>query len=254
MKTSTKLIIILLISVPASLWAYSYLLKKRVDAHAIVLELKPEHLDENFTPKDLPPFRHVVIDGTLVMGEGKNVTRFIDWQPRVTIGDYSQSSKNIIRILKGFEPVVNTTVSNDTLYITFSKKVPTKMKNYNEDNYYSEIAKVSITDLQSFTGSFGQFYLNVSPDIRSLKLDMAGTGSLELNGMLLKKAYITLHDSATATLNKVKYYDLYLNLLNKSRVTLDDNSAEHFHTLQVDTSAVMIINGKASKIKALLDK
>jgi len=254
MKTSTKLIIILLISVPASLWAYSFLLKKRVDAHAFVLELKQEHLDENFTKKDLPPFKHVVIDGTLVMGERKNVTRFINWQPRVTIGDYSQSSKNTIRVLKGFEPVVKTMVSNDTLYITFSKEVPTKIKNYNEDNYYNEIAKVSIKDLRSFTGSFGQFYLNVSPDIRSLKLDMAGTGSLELNGILLKKANITLHDSATATLNKVKYYDLYLNLLDKSRVTVDDNSAKHFHALQVDTGAVMIMIGKANKLKAVLDK
>jgi hypothetical protein len=251
MKTSTKLLILFLTCIPASVWAYNLLLKRHLNAHQLIIEVRPELDNNRYTEKILPVFKHLVIDGTMVMGEQDYLEKATNWQPRITVGDYKNSRNNTIRLLKGYENVIRTKLYNDTLYISFAKKIRTKIKPYSDENYWDDVLKVRSAQLQSFSGRFGQFNINVNPAIRELRLNMSGYGNLSLQGNKLQRADILLKDSVTSNLN-IKCDDLYYTLLGKSQLTLDQQSAGRYHPGLIDSSARISITGYATRFTNML--
>jgi hypothetical protein len=86
MKTSTKLLLIFFLCIPISLWAYNSLLKKQLAARNIVMELRPDP-SQQYTEIKLPPFKHLVINGSLTYGNKgeKNA----NWRPAIAVGHHS---------------------------------------------------------------------------------------------------------------------------------------------------------------------
>jgi hypothetical protein len=248
MKTSTKLLIIFFACIPASLWAYNLLLKKQVQAHNLVLEFRPG--PNEYTEIKLPAFKHVIVNGALNFGTQND--KNLNWRPNIRIGDLSPSNTtNGIQILKGYEDVVKYHIRNDTLYVAFRKN-----KVYDDSpytSYWKDLIKISLSDLQTVDASYGTFNINGMPRTsKTLDIKLNGKSRLDITGVTQNRLNLTIRDSSEVVIDKNDINDIYYNIPNKGRLTIDIYSAKHFHAGLVDSLAWINVQGKAGQVKTLL--
>ncbi|MDB5129470.1 hypothetical protein [Mucilaginibacter sp.] len=245
MKTSTKLLIIFFACIPASLWAYNSLLKKQLQAHNIVLELRPDP-NQQYTEIKLPHFKYLVVNGSLTYGS-KN-EKNANWRPPIQVGQFND---NFINILRGYADIVKHRISNDTLYVTFHKNAV-----YDESSYMyyqSDVVRIGTNDLHSVDVSYGRFniYGNLHTD-NNVKITVDGKSNLDFQGLLADRLDLTLKDSSEVNAQQNKINDFYYNLPKKGRLTVDVYSAKHFHPGTIDSLAWISVQGKAGDVKQLL--
>ena len=245
MKTSTKLLLIFFLCIPISLWAYNSLLKKQLTSHNIVMELRPDPT-QGYTEIKLPPFKHLVIDGSLTYGS-KN-EKNANWRPAIAVGQFNDNS---ISILNGYSDIVKHRIANDTLYVTFHKNAI-----YDDESYMyyrPEVVTIATNNLHSIDASYGRFNIHGNSHTHNdLKFSVDGKSSVDFIGFLSNRVDLTLKDSSEFTAQQNKITDLYYNLPHKGKFTVDAYTAKHFHPGNIDSLAWINIQGKASDIKQLL--
>jgi hypothetical protein len=248
MKTSTKLLIIFFTCVPLSLWAYNSLLKKQLDAHNIVMEFRPDPA-QTYTEEKLQPFKYVVVNGALTFGE-KNETN-ISWQPKVKFGDNVVNTTNAINIIRGYDKIVNHRISNDTLYVTFHKN---GFFNTDPYGYYDpEVVRITANDLHSVDASNARF--DISGNLKTakkLKIVLDGKSNMYISNMLTERLDLIVKDASEVNLQANNFNDLYYDLPDKGRLTVDVYSAKHFHPGIIDSLAWINVQGQARQLKQLL--
>lgn len=245
MKTSTKLLILFLACIPASLWAYNALLKQQLAARNIVMNLRPDP-NQQYTEIKLPPFKYVVINGSLTYGKKNDVNA--NWRPPISIGQFPYNS---IRILKGYADIVNHRIANDTLYVTFHKNAVYDEAGYMY--YQADVVTIRTNDLHGVDASYGRF--NIHGDLHTknnVKFNINGKSNVELLGFLADRLDLTLKDSSEVNSQQNKINNFYYNLPHKGRLTVDVYSANHFHPGIIDSLAWLNVQGKAGQVKQLL--
>jgi hypothetical protein len=248
MKTSTKLLLIFFLCIPVSLWAYNSLLKKQLAARNIVMELRPDPT-QAYTEIKLPPFKYLVIDGSLTYGTKgeKNA----NWRPAIRLGDNMQNNTNSLNILKGYADIVKHRIVNDTLYVTFHKNAVYDDASYMF--YQPEVIKITTHDLHSLDASYGRFNIDGTiKTAKNLKINVDGKSSVDMMGLSPNRLDLTLKDSSEFNAQQNQITDLYYNLPHKGKFTVDAYTAKHFHPGNIDSLAWINIQGKAGDIKQLL--
>jgi hypothetical protein len=249
MKTSTKLLIIFLACIPASLWAYNSLLKKQLDSHNIVLELRPDP-DQQYNEEKLPPFKYLVVNGSLTFNDGKSPD--INWLPKVGLGNSGQkTATNNVSILKQYANIVKHHIAHDTLYLSFNNSVKYDAGEYGF--YQPDIVKINVADLQEVNSSFTRLSINtgIVPALL-FKVVVANKSNLMMNGLIADKLDLTVKDSSEADLNGNIINNLYYAIPGKGKLTMDIYTAKHFYPGKIDSLAWMEIKGKGLEMQQYL--
>jgi archaellum component FlaG (FlaF/FlaG flagellin family) len=252
MKTSTKLLIIFLACIPVSLWAYNSLLKKQLEAHNLVMELRPD-LSQSYNEEKLPAFKYVVVAGALTFSDGSH--KDSSWLPKLNIGDLGhvghQNTANTISILKQYADIVKHRIVNDTLYISFNKSVKYNTESY--PPYLPEIVKVTAIDLHEFNGSSVRVSIDggIVP-ARLFKISVSGNSNIVVTGQITDRLDLAVNDSSSADLMANKINDIYYTLPGKGKLTMDVYTANRFHPGKIDSLAWMEIKGKGHDVQQYL--
>lgn len=244
MKTSTKLLFIFFLSIPVSLWAYNALLKQQLNAGNLVMQLRPDP-NQSYNKKQLPAFKYVVVNGALTLGNGSYKDE--NWQPKINFGNNDKGGY-AISILKQYADLVEQTVVNDTLYISFHKNVKYDTEPYAP--YEPFIININAVDLHQFDGSFAQF--NFDPTFvpaLAFKVNIAGKSKLLLNGIITERLDLAVKDSSEATLNANNINNLYYTIPGKGKLSMDIYTAKHFYPGKIDSLAWMEIRGKGNDVQ-----
>jgi hypothetical protein len=248
MKTSTKLLIIFLACIPASLWAYNSLLKKQLQAHNIILELRPDPAQQ-YTEVKLPSFKYIVINGALTFGSKND--KNTNWLPRIRLGDNMPNATNSINILKPYAGIVKHRITHDTLYVTFHKNALYDASPYTF--YDPEIVKITTNDLHGLDASYGRFNIGGwLQTAKSLKINVDGKSYVDMSGISPDRLDLTLKDSSEMNAQMNRINNFYYNLPHKGKLTVDVSSAKHFHPGNIDSLAWINVQGKARELKQLL--
>lgn len=245
MKTSTKLLLIFFLCIPISLWAYNSLLKKQLAARNIVMELRPDP-SQQYTEIKLPPFKHLVINGSLTYGNKGE--RNANWRPAIAVGQFNDNS---ISILNGYSDIVKHHIANDTLYVTFHKNAIYDDASYMY--YQPEVVKIGTDNLHSVDASYGRFNLHGNLHTNNdLKITIDGKSNVDFISFLANRLDLTLKDSSEFSAQQNSITNFYYSLPHRGKFTVDAYTAKHFHPGNIDSLAWINIQGKASDVKQLL--
>lgn len=256
MKTSTKLLIALLLCIPLSMAVYGYLLKQQFDAGNFFQDISSNKFTYVF--KTLPPFKHVVVDGLLYVVDESLLTRnqkvktehFVGTRTTAIGGDYlieftDIEKENGYSILSQYEDFIKTKIKSDTLYISLFKL-------NGKDLYVPNVAFLSInsSDLKSLKLSNGNYRIKeiVGKDL-SVKLQFA---NLAVAGVTLDSLHVFSTDDKKINIDSSNIALFQYRLLNKSKLILGDNKIKTFKDLGSDSLAEISVQGKAKDMEKFL--
>ena len=147
--------------------------------------------------------------------------------------------------------MVKQTVVNDTLYISFHKKIKYDADPYPPYDPY--IININAVDLHQLDGSFAQFNVDASVvPARQLKVSMAGKGNLSINGMTADRLDLAVKDLFEVNLSANSINNLYYTIQGNGKLTMDIYTAKHFYPGKIDSLAWMEIKGKGLEMQQYL--
>jgi hypothetical protein len=180
----------------------------------------------------------------------------VTWQPKISLGDMGRPSKtNAIKMLRLYADIIQTRVSNDTLYISFYKKVKyNDGGNYNPNtNISTDLVRLKATDLRSVNAAHAQYSLNSGVKIKdALNVIIGDNSRMDIYGNLINKLDLLVKDSASVNISPNTVADLHYSLLYRGGLTVNTNTAKHYYAGRVDSLAWLTINGNAKDIKGFL--
>ncbi len=220
MKTSTKLLIAFFTGIPIVLVAHSWLLKKQYVAGKLTINYYDDRDDYNYTT--LPRFKYLVINGAVTSGDlhnggigyrSFNTHAYVDIEPNAKKG---QS----VGILKTYQSLLNTRLSNDTLYIWLYRRAQIKQGDYWRFN--QQLLRVYLdSTANNITTANGNFMLT----------------SAAVHSYVPNNVISTLNGS-----NRISVSSQFTRQLNKHRLTL----AIHNGTLNVNNLVTDTVNTLAT--------
>lgn len=243
MKTSTKLLIIFFSCIPISLWAYNYILKNEYTAGRFTRDYYPDW-QFNYVERKTPDFKYIVIDGAL-RSPGNTPS---DWKPRILIDSSKTSSQqhNTITIAGGYEQLFQTTVKNDTLYITFfTKNDPRNIDNSGIDG----VGLVKINAAKVLSVKASNAYISIVGKLSgadSLTLATPNNGQFDIYNLKINKLNIDGSGYAQLNIEETNHIrNLYYTLGDSSILRLKSHPVQQFHPGKIDSRAGIEITGKA---------
>lgn len=261
MKTSTKLFIIFLISIPVSLVVFNMMLKNELIAGNLT-QVQYYNSDFNYIEKKLPPFKYLVIDGAMVSGDTTNNKRYkrdADWQPKIQISLIADSitKTSRFRYLRNYADFLRTRVHNDTLFISFYKKVIADRFNSYGDNYVNDLIKINApnTKLVSVRSALVNLdNMKASSPVDSLALISAGKNTFKINYLNVNRLNVEIKNSAKVVINENNNHinSLYYSMLNNGHLQVEANTVKHFYPGKADSLARISLSGNANDLKKML--
>ncbi|GAA3993632.1 hypothetical protein [Mucilaginibacter dorajii] len=251
MKTSTKLIIILFTCIPVSLLAYNFILKAEYQKGNFVRDLYPQDNTSYIIKPGLPDFKHIVIEGSLNLGEGRSET----WMARVWIGgnNATQKSGNSLSVIEELKDNLNATVKHDTLFISFhvTGKFDNTATTWNHGN---DIVKIYCSQVKSVSIRYANVTIGNNPGTADfLKLIVGDGSNYNIQRLHLKSLAVIAKDSSYLNILKNNQIGtLSYSLQGKSTLNVDENPARQYIAERVDSAAKIQLTGKASVLQKQL--
>ena len=251
MKTSTKLIIIFFTCIPTSLLAYNLILKAEYKKGNVVRELEPRDNNIYVSKTGLPKFTHVVINGSLNVGNGG----FEYWMAHVWIGgkDSTRKTGTGLEIIEGLKDNLNAMVKSDTLFISFH--IIGKFDNVSTTwNRESDIVKIYSDRVKSVKISYADVTIGSNPGTTdSLKLTVGDRSRYDVRNLQLQKLVVVAKDNSNLNIWQTNRIGaLNYSLRDTSSLTIDENPVQRYLAEQVDSTAKIQISGKASVLQKQL--
>ncbi|MEO3403511.1 DUF2807 domain-containing protein [Mucilaginibacter sp. CAU 1740] len=251
MKTSTKLIIIFFMCIPTSLLAYNFILKAEYKKGNVVRDLYPKNNSFYVNKTGLPKFTHVVINGSLNVGNGG----FEQWMAHVWVGgiDSSLKADNRVGALEELKDNLEATVKNDTLFISFH--ATGKYDRFSTTwNHESDIVKIYASKVKSVSIRFANVTIGKNPDLTdSLNLTVGDYSRFNVQNLQLQKLTVVAKDSSSVSiLQSNKIGTLNYSIQGKSILHVDGSPAQRYVARRVDSAAMINLTGKASILQKQL--
>jgi hypothetical protein len=237
MKTSTRLLIILFISIPATMVAFNWLLINEYNEGNLTVRWRPTTHDTT----ELPAFKHVVMDGRLHHSKGiqsingllLDFVSYPNQKPLLLIPDFLH--KNVV-----------TKVINDTLYISYYKEHVQEGIFWDWSSYHLSLYGSKINSL---TLNYGH-YLIIHLATDSLRLQ-ATNADVSVNNVTTTMLNIAAHGSSTIHLyanNKVEQFE-YSILDKEGKLEVEHNAAQSYKPGDVHPDAQLVLIGKAPEMQ-----
>jgi hypothetical protein len=234
MKTSTRLLIILFISVPVTMFAFNWLLIREYHAGKLTIRWTPT-MDETM---ELPAFKHVVMDGRLHHSKGN---RHLNGVLLHLASDARQ--KPVLMIPKILRKNVVIKVLNDTLYISYYKK--------NVSDAFLNWPRLSLygSKINSLTLHYGH-YLITHLTTDSLRLQ-ATNAKVDVNNLTATTLQAVAHGPSTIHLyanDKVEQFE-YSILDKDGKLEVEHGAAQSYKPGEVHPDAHLVLIGKAPEMQ-----
>jgi hypothetical protein len=251
MKTSTKLIIIFFMCIPTSLLAYNFILKAEYKKGNVVRNLYPKNNSVYVNRTGLPQFTHVVINGSLNVGNGG----FEQWMAHVWVGgiDNTLKADNRVGVLEELKDNLDATVKSDTLFITFHTK--SKYDNTATTwNHESDIVKIYANKVKSVNIRFASVTIGKNVAVSdSLNLIVGDYSHYDVQNLQLQKLTVVAKDSSSISiLQSNKIGMLNYSIQGKSILHVYGSPAQRYVAQRVDSAAMINLTGKASALQKQL--
>ncbi len=218
MKTSNKLLILLLIAIPISLWTYNLCMKQAYLQGNFYIE----NLSIDTVYQDLPSFNHITIDGRLHYKNGWMGSSSFN----VRIITSNNEKLNLYQLYKPshLDDVLQAKVENDTLFLSLCKE------NVNQNYFWGSLI-VKVPQLNSAKFNYGTFSLeNLYSKAFSLSVS---NGTVDIKKSIISHTNL-LSDSSTVNIKGSNLLDTVLYTAGtKTHLWLDKGNIKH---LKTDTS------------------
>ncbi|WP_316803982.1 DUF2807 domain-containing protein [Pedobacter nototheniae] len=202
MKTSYRILIVLIILIVLSLSGFNLLMKSKYKKGDFAEELLPQKngWKAEMTFKEVPAFKHLVINGAIQTSENKEML----WNP-IYLVNSSANQKNSIGILKFLEPLLKYQISSDTLYLTLEKN------RINEKTLSNTIYDPT-------------FFLTV----QSLQSVTIKNGTCRIDSLVANQSFkINTQNNSKFLINYLKTDNLYLDASGNSGITISNTWLLH---------------------------
>lgn len=239
MKTSTRLLIILFLSIPVTMFAFNWLLVNEYKTGNLSLIQWTQYPEEK---RELPAFKHVVMDGRFHHSKG---TQPINGGLTLEIAsDIAQSPLLVIPEIARKNVV--TKVMNDTLYISYYKK------NVDADAaLYWNWRHLTLygSNISSLTLNYGN-YLIIHLATDSLNLQ-ATDAIVSVNNLTAKTLNAMVHGSSTVHFYENNKVDQFAySLLDKNgKLEVTHNTSQSYKPGEVNPDAQLVLIGKAPEME-----
>ncbi|GEM_PF-6125455 len=257
MKTSTKLTILLFSLILLAMVAYSYLLQQQFEAETFYYKHYPSK--NKYIFKQLSEFKNIVIEGDLKISKESTLTSnkpvqpgaaekpetivSLDWEAPVQL-IYSKN-KTGYDVSNGYEDIVKTKISNDTLYISFFKRYAK-----NAGTPPLNVLKIYSDELVSLKAISGTYKIT---DFDGDKLSIFAEDS-RINAFKINYQELIVHAEKvksihidSSTINTLNY-----SLKGKSKLQLSNNTIKQFRKEDVDSTSKISVEADALSMDKFL--
>lgn len=239
MKTSTRLLIILFISIPVTMFAFNWLLVNEYKAGNLSLITWAQTAEEK---RELPAFKHVVMDGRFHHSKG---IQPINGGLTLEIAS-DPGQKPLLMIPEIARKNVVIKVINDTLYISYYKKnidVDAALYwNWHHLTLYG--SKIS-----SLTLNYGNYLiLHLATDSLNLQ---ATDAIVSVNNLTATTLNAMVHGLSTVHFyenNKVDQFE-YSILDKGGKLEVTHNTSQSYKPGEVNPDAQLVLIGKAPEMQ-----
>ncbi|MCZ4244628.1 hypothetical protein [Pedobacter punctiformis] len=226
MKTSYKILVALAFLIVVSLFGFNLMMraKYKKGAFAEYPSALKEEWKYDMVIKEIPPFKHLVIDGAVITSNDRRVL----WNP-VCLINSSNTSKNALGIIKYLEPLLKYHIDKDTLYITLEKN------NINEKTLTSPVYDptifLAVNSLQSATLKNVSARIDSLVSKQSFKINTLNNTSFLVNDLKTDSLFIDAKEKSSITLNNtsttsaptnVAIANLYYHVQQPASIYIED--------------------------------
>lgn len=257
MKTSTKLLIVLLLSVPLSMFAYGYLLKQQFNEGNFYTKVNADH--PKYVFKSLASFKNVVVDGNLYLVYESSLTRKPNVKIEHFIGtrttaigngqliEFTNTQKEIgYSVLAGYEDIVKTKIKNDTLFISLFK-FNGKGINIDQNLTFLSINNGNLKTLELTNGNYK--IDQISGDDLSIEVKKA---DLVLENVKFDSLKLFATHAKSLSVDSSTISSLQYALLENSKLNLGANKIKAIENMGSDSLSVISVSGYAPWMEKFL--
>lgn len=244
MKTSNKLLIVLVFFVIITLLLFNVLLNVQLKAGNLTSDLK----QVSRLTIDLKQFRHVVYDGRMYLHQSRTSRSWIDRTIHLSVGE---RSKYELEMPSNVKPLLTYHYQGDTLFIRFDKAL-VRGDFVPEGNIQLHLFAPALSSVSSFGG------MNINRVLQkdSLALHLMGSDKFMLLGLDIPVLQLKTDSNAQVMFIDNSHIDtLALTMGERTGITfVTPNNIKTVLPVQLDTSARIRMDGRAMDMKTYLLK